>query len=482
MGLGNNLLAYVNGLLLALCLGRALALNTPDPYPLAPVINFMLEADIPALPGGESPSAVHLFLDQSSALTELTCGELVALDSYGIIHLRSANQDPHLILSNPRCGAFLFDAFRGLPFFFLSHFVWPGQQELDASFTFVSTPVPQTWDGRRTLRELLGLVKGSVGRPRMLGMHARVCRKMPLHHYDHSHLLPDHLDLYCSGNASSLLSMHRCLRSHLPPLPPGTSCTPDSLAPPRVVLLWATDDEEATRELRRHVEAECGVVVLRIAQDAATPIDPTDRARYSACAEGERRRHMVAALADMQLISAASHLIATPQSSYSFSAHARGLSLPLYGSYARNGASCAAGAGPEAGMITRGKLFTGCHQVGWDMTCQAVSDDDCLGLLYGQDRMGGCLQSVASCWRPSPLASSPASDAAAASSPALPASGGVGGGLRQAPAAFRVQDYLLDIDHLAFFKYFWVRHGGVMRLQFAHEPYPVCWPAPSYRH
>ena len=25
----------------------------------------------------------------------------------------------------------------------------------------------------------------------------RICRKMPFHHYDHTHLLPHHLELYC---------------------------------------------------------------------------------------------------------------------------------------------------------------------------------------------------------------------------------------------------------------------------------------------
>ena len=48
MGLGNNLLAYVNGMLLALCLvGRALAINTHEPYPLHPVLDFVREEQIP---------------------------------------------------------------------------------------------------------------------------------------------------------------------------------------------------------------------------------------------------------------------------------------------------------------------------------------------------------------------------------------------------------------------------------------------------
>ena len=47
--------------------------------------------------------------------------------------------------------------------------------------------------------------------------------------------------------------------------------------------------------------------------------------------------------------------------------------------------------------------------------------------------------------------------------------------------AFRVDQYLLDIDHLAFYRYWWVRHGGIMHLNFPHDPYPVCWPAPAFR-
>jgi hypothetical protein len=207
MGLGNNLLAYVNGLLLALCLGRALAINTHDPYPLHPVLEFIIEADIPPWRRGTTrlPSA-NLFLDQASDLSQVTCGDFANVEAAHILYLRNANQDPHLIQSNPTCGAFLYDAFRGLPFFFLSHFVWSGQAELTARHTFVSTPSPQPWDGRRSLLDLLGQVEQRVGRARMFAMHLRICRKIPLHHYDHSHLLPDHLDLYCSGYASSLLS------------------------------------------------------------------------------------------------------------------------------------------------------------------------------------------------------------------------------------------------------------------------------------
>ena len=115
-------------------------------------------------------------------------------------------------------------------------------------------------------------------------------------------------------------------------------------------------------------------------------------------------------------------------------------------------------------MITRGRLLTSCHHVGWDMTCGAVTDD-CFGLLYGQDRLGTCLQTVAACWGEAQLRSPPAS--------ADPT---------RVPPAFRVGDYLLDIDHLAFFKYFWARHGGVLHLTFPHDPYPVCWPSPAYRH
>jgi hypothetical protein len=143
MGLVNNLLAYVNGLLLALCLGRALAVNTHDPYPLHPVLEFIVEADIPTWRGGTTRlSSANLFLDQASDLSQVTCGDFADVEAAHILYLRNANQDPHLIQSNPTCGAFLYDAFRGLPFFFLSHFVWSGQAELSARHTFVSTPSP----------------------------------------------------------------------------------------------------------------------------------------------------------------------------------------------------------------------------------------------------------------------------------------------------------------------------------------------------
>ena len=44
---------------------------------------------------------------------------------------------------------------------------------------------------------MLSMVEVAVGRGRILGIHTRICRKMPFHHYDHTHLLPHHLELYC---------------------------------------------------------------------------------------------------------------------------------------------------------------------------------------------------------------------------------------------------------------------------------------------
>jgi hypothetical protein len=139
MGLGNNLLAYVNGMLLALCLGRALAINTHDPYPLHSVLEFVREEQIPPWRSrhGHGPpttggGARNIFMDQRDSLGELTCGDLREMDTHHILYLRNANQDVHLILSNPTCGAFLHSTFRGLPFFFLSHFVWSGHAQQEA--------------------------------------------------------------------------------------------------------------------------------------------------------------------------------------------------------------------------------------------------------------------------------------------------------------------------------------------------------------
>jgi len=135
MGLGNNLLAYVNGMLLALCLGRALAINTHDPYPLHSVLEFVREEQIPPWRGPPTMrgGARNIFMDQRDSLRDLTCGHLREIDKHHILFLRNANQDVHLILSNPTCGAFLHSSFRGLPFFFLSHFVWSGHAQQEAN-------------------------------------------------------------------------------------------------------------------------------------------------------------------------------------------------------------------------------------------------------------------------------------------------------------------------------------------------------------
>jgi hypothetical protein len=54
-----------------------------------------------------------------------------------------------------------------------------------------------------------------------------------------------------AGNASSLLSMSRCLQSQLPPLAPHTDCGGGGGGGGalRAVVLWATDDDAATAEV-----------------------------------------------------------------------------------------------------------------------------------------------------------------------------------------------------------------------------------------
>ena len=476
-GLGNNLLAYVNGLLLALCLGRALAIDQHDAQPMHPMLDFVLEADIPPWHGrGEArlPS-VPFFLDQALDLSSLTCTEMRELEVYHVVRLLNANQDPHLVLGNPRCGAYLHETFRGMPFFFLSHFVWPAYQQRDAHVSIVSSPLPQPWDGRRSLRELLTMVHASVGRRNTIGMHVRVCRKIPLHHYDHSHLLPQDLDRYCSGDETSLDSMATCLRSFLPPAPDPRqvdgSC---GAGPPHTVVLWATDNDLVTARLRRAVEAECGVVLVRLVHEGPGHCsgDITDAETRSAALASNQdscQRGMEAALADLELLSSAAVLVAAPQSSFSYAAHARGLSVPAYGSFAPTGKACAMGAGSQAGMLTLGRLYTGCRDVGWSLQC-AEERDECLGVVFGQNRVGRCLQEVAPCW--TSLSNSLLVD---------------GRGLRRAEGGsgrsregFSVRDYLVDLNHSAFYHYWWVRHGGVISLDFDHDPFPVCWPAPAY--
>jgi hypothetical protein len=62
---------------------------------------------------------------------------------------------------------------------------------------------------------------------------------------------------------------------HVSPVAPCPQLDP--LRPPRAVVLWATDDDVATRELRGLVEAECGVVVVRIVAQGSSD----ERARPS---------------------------------------------------------------------------------------------------------------------------------------------------------------------------------------------------------
>jgi hypothetical protein len=50
--------------------------------------------------------------------------------------------------------------------------------------------------------------------------------------------------------------------------------------------------------------------------------------------------------------------------------------------YKEAGSNSMYAAGSEAGMLTRGRMYAGCHDVGWYVRCAAVQED-CVALISG---------------------------------------------------------------------------------------------------
>jgi hypothetical protein len=107
-------------------------------------------------------------------------------------------------------------------------------------------------------------------------------------------------------------------------------------------VLWATDNDKLSVRLLAQLERVATVVQLRH--------ERADRHDIF-CVHAGRHVCEDTGLLDLEFLGAADHLITTPQSTFSFAAHARALIKPRFGMF--HGVSCNEGPSPEAGLIFR---------------------------------------------------------------------------------------------------------------------------------
>jgi hypothetical protein len=148
-------------------------------------------------------------------LTLVLCGEIP--DEAECLILEGALADVHMWQANPHLAQLLTDTFRGLPFFFLSHFLHLGDNALDSlvsgkplsivplhskstralplyskstgaltfqnfcQVTVKTLPERRPWDGQRTVRDAVQLVSAA---PALVGMHVRTTSNVPYLHFD----------------------------------------------------------------------------------------------------------------------------------------------------------------------------------------------------------------------------------------------------------------------------------------------------------
>ena len=474
-GLGNQLLNVVNGFIIALVTNRVLIIKRTtganhNYIQFDSVLPFMSNNYV--IKHGIRPNITReLDLWTQPGVDFMMCQDWHdALANQSAVFLKHGVQDVHLAHTNPHHGAQLLQTFMGLDFFFLSHFLWTGEQELQQEVRAATLPEPMPWDGDRRLADLVSDIRAT--RPlRVVGIHVRISTVL-FEFVDTYHYPPGWEDScgrdaaadgggeVAAANAlagsddfcyeSSLDSALVCLLERLYGCLPA-DCRRRARHPPDlgpwwaegvsgggdgggVVLLWATDNDELSAPLLREVAGVPGVRVVRLRPGLAVRSDA----------------HPSTALADAALLGEADELIASAGSTFAHAVHARALVAPhllAFGDPCLGpGRACAAAAGPEAGLVNRGPMHDVCTLVEWDGWHMGVQcrerRGDCVSVLMDPGWTGdvggtiGCLQGAASCHPP-----------------ADPDGGSVWARLRR---------YEAGVDHDVLFQHVWAKRSRVI--------------------
>jgi len=384
-GLGNQLLALVNALLLALVTKRLLAVHvhTAQAYDLEPVLDINAFAN-----GLTAPCSNYITVDMAEArgLEMVMCGQILSEDfnEAECLVLEGATADVHLWQANPHLAPLLNSSFGGLPFFFLSHFLHLGTKALDSLVSVKTLPVPQHWDGERTLRDAVQLVSASTAL--VVGMHVRTTSNIPYLHFDLPAALQRRVasrgpgphgadegearlhvqgqameETHCPGglagtcvqtvhgcgrDSTVLMSMSRCLealRVQAGRLRDGAGEAGGD-GEQDVVVVWASDHDILAEPLLRQLVANPHVSVVlleHLAQGEGESV------------RGKGDRHdgqLHTALLDLELFGAVRQFLGTVFSTFTFAAHARALLTPYYSSFLPGPPQGAAYADGQEGM------------------------------------------------------------------------------------------------------------------------------------
>jgi hypothetical protein len=365
--------------------------HTAFAYEFDSVISFPRSEDI------DRGTSIHLDCAQARHLELMMQGDIArTLENYDFIHI-TCGQPAHILHGNPFVGDFLSAAFHGKPFFFLSHFVWMGQKGRQELTNISSLPLPQQWDGMRSLEDFSKLLReGRTGK--VIGVHARIYSSRAYEYFDHRNVAPKlDAESFCKGHPGSMTELGMCVSSLIVP----NSTFRADQGP--TVVLWATDHDELASSLLEDLLAMPQVIVVRVSH-----ADITDRFDS----------HADAGLIDMLLLGEADILVGTTGSTYSFTAHARSLAEPRYPSFRANTQDpCGSAPGTEGGLLFYG-LSPEC------------SRDDESRVTWNCHRQSECLRFVMVRGRDFCLASK-----------------------REDESLSWVKSYVLDMDHAAFRAY-----------------------------
>eukprot|EP00960_Hanusia_phi_P040758 754635-Hanusia_phi.AAC.1 len=410
-GIGNQLLMAILALMVAMRTDRVLVVNlmTPVEYNLSSVLP-LLPLEVPAGLGWPRVSTKEIATDHRDGRDGVkfwTCGDWSELDNVTFLHMLGLS-DVHLPLLHPVHGAWYRETFRGKPFFFLSHFLWTGEDMMD--YPLVVKTFPHTsLSGPTSMQLLIDKLNDMTAQEHVgiIGIHMRMGgymkkkskayspeagkgddfllfshKKILTEDWDGEGLSP--LERYCLGDEASLQPSLACLERLVEEMR-------RSQGRHRILLLWATERADVLEKLAPAWAQTHNVTILKISPDS--------EALEETCASSEaarRRCHALVGLTDCVLLSHVKGIfVGTAHSTYTYVIHSRSLTVPYY--VGLSAGSCAIGSGHQAGLISRGSIPAE-DQLELDPQLGDKEVDKYLNCTMGYYiAMHGCIEEIADC-------------------------------------------------------------------------------------
>jgi hypothetical protein len=335
-GAGNQLIEIMSALMFAMALDRGLIVDwaSDERYTFDPVIDFIQFSHVMEALDLSSADWFNMSTSNASHLDLFMCGDWDSvLGERKIIWFDSVLQ-PYLAFPNSFRGSWLKHTFQDKAFFFLSHYIWSGIKERDSKVDVLSMPKARHWDGARKLSHVLNDIRSQRNSSIIVGMQVRAVSKPSYSYMDNLHLFESFHLQWCDGHPTSLDPMFHCVET----------LAQNNKNKPNVIVLWATDNDDLSVRLLAKLVKISTVVKIKYAS-----VDRHDI--YCSQAGGQVCEDT--GLLDLEFLGGADHMVVTPQSTFSFAAHARALIKPHFGIFHQG--SCDESAGSEVGLILREK-------------------------------------------------------------------------------------------------------------------------------